>query len=136
MKNIIAILYIGSMVLVTSCKKYFDVNANPNNATSATPELILPQAITASAGNINAFNTYGAQLTGYMANAGGYGGFGVSFTYNFTSSNFNNLWAGVYDNLEDYQAILNKTSDVATYSYFNAAARIMKVFSFQLLVDA
>lgn len=136
MKKIIALIFIGWMVLVTSCKKYFDVNTNPNDATSATPELILPQAITASAGNLNAFNTYGAQLAGYMANAGGYGGFGVSFTYNFTSSNWNNLWTGVYDNLEDYQTILNRTGGLPTYSYFNAAARIMKVLGFQLLVDA
>lgn len=136
MKKINALIFIGLMVLVTSCKKYFDVNTNPNNATTATPELILPQAITASAGNTNAFNTYGAQLVGYMANAGGYGGFGVAFTYNFTTSNWNNLWAGVYDNLEDYQAILTRTNGIPTYSYFNAAARIMKVLDFQLLVDA
>ena len=136
MKKINTLIFIGSLVLVASCKKYFDVNTDPNSATSATPELILPQAITASAGNMNAFNTYGAQLAGYMANAGGYGGFGVAFTYNFTSSNFNNLWSGVYDNLEDYQAILNKTTGVPGYSYFNAAARIMKVLDFQLLVDA
>jgi hypothetical protein len=136
MKKINALIFIGLMVLVASCKKYFDVNTNPNDATSATPELILPQAITTSAGNLNAFNTYGAQLAGYMANAGGYGGFGVSFTYNFTSSNWNNLWAGVYDNLEDYQTILNRTAGLPTYSYFNAAARIMKVLGFQLLVDA
>jgi hypothetical protein len=136
MRKINAIIFIGLMVLGASCKKYFDVNKNPNDATSATPELILPQAIVATAGNLNAFNTYGAQLGGYMANAGGYGGFGVSFTYNFTSSNWTNLWSGLYDNLEDYQAILNQTSDAPTYSYFNAAARIMKVLDFQLLVDA
>ena len=136
MRQITTIIFIGLTLLGVSCKKYFDVNTNPNDATSATPELILPQAITASAGNLNAFNAYGAQLVGYMANAGGYGGFGVSFTYNFTSSNYTNLWSGVYDNLEDYQAILNKTSGVPVYSYFNAAARIMKVLDFQLLTDA
>ena len=136
MKRIYAIIFTGMVVLGTSCKKYFDINTNPNSATSATPELILPQAITATAGNFNSYNTYGAQLVGYMANAGGYGGFGVSFTYSFTTTNWNNLWSGVYDNLEDYQAIIDQTSGVATYSYFNGAARIMKVLNFQMLVDA
>ena len=136
MKRIHAIIFTGLVVLGTSCKKYFDINTNPNSATTATPELILPQALTATAGNLNSYNTYGAQLVGYMANAGGYGGFGVSFTYSYTSTNFTNLWSGVYDNLEDYQAIIKQTAGVATYSYFNAAARIMKVLNYQLLVDA
>lgn len=136
MKRIHAIIFTGLVVLGTSCKKYFDINTNPNSATTATPELILPQAITSTASNLNAYNTYGAQMVGYMANAGGYGGFGVSFTYSFTSTNWTGLWAGVYDNLQDYQAIINQTAGVATYSYFNAAARIMKALDFQLLVDA
>lgn len=136
MKRIHVLIFIGWAVLGTSCKKYFDINTNTNSATSATPELILPQAITATASNLNSFNTYGAQLVGYMANAGGYGGFGVSFTYNFTSSNWGTLWSGVFDNLEDYQTIINETDGIAEYSYFNAAARIMKVLDFQLLVDA
>ena len=136
MKRIIGFIFMGVIATTTSCKKYLDINQDPNNATSATPELILPQAITGSAANINGFNSYGAQLTGFMANAGGYGGFGTSITYNFSSGDFQGRWSTTYDNLEDYQAIINKTDGDATYSYFNAAARIMKALSFQLLVDA
>ena len=88
MKKIILSLFIGVAIFGTSCKKYFDINSNPNQATSATPELLLPQAITGTASNLNGFNTYGAQLVGYSANAGGYGGFGTSISYNFSSSNF------------------------------------------------
>jgi hypothetical protein len=137
MKKITAIIFMGVMVLATSCKKYLDINNNPNQATSATPELILPQALTGTASGANRFNSYGAQLVGYMANAGGYGGFGTSVTYNFGSSDFQALWTSTYDNLEDYQAILDQTEEnLPLYSYFNAAARIMKAYNYQMLVDA
>ena len=137
MKKIVAGVFLGIVVLGTSCKKYIDINTNPNDATSATPELILPQALTNTASVINGFNTYGSQTVGYAANAGGYGGFGEAITYNYTTSH-TGLWASSYDNLEDYQAILDKTDadTTVTYNYFNAVARIMKAHGFQLMVDA
>jgi len=137
MKKLTAIVFIGAMMLGTSCKKYLDINNNPNNATSATPELILPQALTTTAGNLVSYNAYGAQLGGYSANAGGYGGFGTAISYNFSSADFGGLWSATYDNLEDYQAIVNQAAtQLPTYSYFYAAAKIMEAYNFQLLVDA
>lgn len=136
MKKIALIFFAGVAMLSTSCKKYLDINNNPNQATSATPELILPQAMTGTAAVLNNYNSYGSQIVGYSANAGGYGGFGSSITYDFSSSDFAGLWSSTYDNLEDYQAILNQTaSQMPAYSYFNAVARIMKAYDFQLLVD-
>ncbi|MDN3658463.1 SusD/RagB family nutrient-binding outer membrane lipoprotein [Ferruginibacter paludis] len=135
MKKTIAGMLIGIAVLGTSCKKYLDINTNPNQATSATPELILPQALTYTASVTNSYNSYGSQTGMYAANAGGYGGFGESITYNYTTSN-TGLWGITYDNLEDYQAILNKTAGQDIYDYYNAAARVMKAYEFQLLVDA
>ena len=137
MRKLTTILFIGLTVLGTSCKKYLDINTNPNAATAATPELILPQALTATANVENSYNTYGMQVGGYGANAGGYGGFGTAISYNFSSNDYANLWSSAYDNLEDYQAILSYTgSQLPKYNYFNAAARIMKVYDFELLVDA
>lgn len=136
MKKITTIYALGLLVLGSSCKKYLDINTNPNQATSATPEVILPQAITGTAANLNGYNSYGAQTVGYSANAGGYGGFGTSITYNYSSSDFSGLWSSTYDNLEDYQTIINYTkSSLPAYSYYNAAARIMRAYNFALLVD-
>lgn len=138
MKKFSAILFVGLAVLGTSCKKYLDINTDPNSAgaTTVSAPLLLPQAMTATASTLNGYNTMGAQIGGFMANAGGYGGFGVSFTYNYTTSNWNGQFSGPYDNLEDYQTILNTTQGDAVASYYNAVARIMKVLNFQLLVDA
>lgn len=118
-----------------SCKKSLDINTNPNRATSSTPELILPQAITATASMLTTYNSYGAQTGMYAANAGGYGGFGTAITYNYAQGDWNGLWTAAYDNLNDYQACINYAGTDKTYDYFKAAALIMKAHGFQLLVD-
>ncbi|PSL44210.1 SusD-like starch-binding protein associating with outer membrane [Chitinophaga niastensis] len=137
MRKLNFIIFMGIMVLGTSCKKYFDINQDPNRATApaATAELILPLALTATASDLNGFNSYGMQLGGYGANAGGFGGFGTAISYNFSSNDYSGLWNNTYDNLEDYYTIITKTKDKPTYKYFEAVARIMQAHDFQLLVD-
>jgi hypothetical protein len=137
MKKIIKIGGLGLLLVfgLTSCKKYLDVNENPNSATSSTPELMLPQALTATAGVVNNYNSMGAQMGGFMANAGGYGGFGSRTTYIYGNGDYQECWNSAYDNLTDYQWIINNTNGVLDYSFYNGAAKIMKAFDFQLLVD-
>ncbi len=135
MKKLAYIVFMGVFALSTSCKKYLDINQNPNTATTSTPELILPQALTATASLTSSYNTMGSQLGGYQANAGGYSGFGANVTYSFSASDYGGLWSSTYDNLEDYQYILDNTDTLPDYAFFNGAARIMKAMDFQVLVD-
>lgn len=135
MKKITAIILSGVMLFASSCSKELDINKNPNSATSATPELILPQALNYTAGILNSFNSYGAQVGGYSANAGGYGGFGTAFTYNFASSDYSGLFTSSYDLLNDYQTIINQSQGEPQYNYYNAMGKIMKALHFQMLVD-
>lgn len=125
----------GLVVTATSCKKYLDVNENPNNPTSSTPDLILPQAIVSTAAYSVQFNTYGGYTDGMIANAGGFGAFGSQTTYNFATSDYTNLFQNSYDNINDYQYVINNTTNDGTDRYFNAAARIMRAFCYQRLVD-
>jgi hypothetical protein len=121
----------------SSCEDQLDINTNPNSPTTADVELVLPQAIVASASVSNQFNSYGAHFGGYMANAGGFSGFGNLLNYNLTPSDWNNMWVTSYqDALADLKYILDKTADDPKYTYFNAAARIMTVVNYQRLVDA
>lgn len=135
----LSILSISAVFLLgtSSCKKYLNINNNPNAATTATPEVILPQAIVYSASVVSSFNNYGAELGGYAANAGGYGGFGSNWTYNFGPNDYSGLWSSTYDALSDLQAVQNYAiaDKTGAHDYFNAIARIMKVYDFQLMVD-
>ena len=136
MKNITLIILSGMLLVSTSCNKYLDVNKDPNTATSASVELILPQALAYTAGAVNTLNTMGQQIGGYASNAGGYGGFGTSITYNYTSSEWSGVFNASYDILNDYQTIINKTRNLPNYNYFHGVAQIMKAMHYQHLVDA
>jgi len=129
------LIYLGAVIVFSaSCKKFLDINKNPNRVTDNTPELVLPQSLVATASFVNVdYNSYGADLM-YRSNAGGVSGFGTVISYDYTTGSLTNLW-GLYDNLEDYKYVKDKTSSDPRYVYYNAIARIMMAYDFQLLVD-
>jgi hypothetical protein len=136
MKRFLNILIVGAVVFsLPSCKKYLDVNKNPNDPLTSTPELVLPMSITRTAGTMPTYNIYGGQVSGYFANGGGVSGWGSIISYNYTTADFQGLWNTTFDVLEDVQYVLKSTEGNPTYAYYNAAARIMKAYNFQLLVD-
>lgn len=122
-------------MLLSACDKYLDINDNPNAATSATPELVLPAAITATANASIGFSDYGSGSVGYTVNAGGFGGFGSFFTYNYTNAEFQGLFTGSYANLRDYQYVFDQTKGNLNLRYSNSISRIMKSFVFERLVN-
>jgi hypothetical protein len=84
---------------------------------------------------MNSFNSYGAQVGGNMVNAGGYGGFGVVWSYQYGPSDNTGFWNTSYDIAEDFQYVINSTQGNTIYAKYNAVARIMKSFVFQWIVD-
>ena len=124
------------MLLASSCDDFLDINTNPNSATTADVQLVLPQAIVASASLSNSYNSYGGHFGGYIANAGGFSGFGTLLTYNLTPSDYNGLWTAMYqDPLRDFKYVIDNTEGNDQLAYFNAAAKIMSVWGYMKLVD-
>ena len=132
--------YLGAFLalfLAASCEDQLNINENPNNPTEADVQLVLPQAIVASASISNQFNSYGGHFGGMIANAGGFSGFGNLLNYNLTPSDYNTMWVSTYqDPLADLKYVITKTEGVDELAYFNAAAKIMTVVNYQRLVDA
>jgi hypothetical protein len=135
MKNILKIFTLVSTVFLSSCESFLGDNVNPNSATSATPELVLPNALTRTAGLLRSYNTSTMWINGYTANSGGFGGWGATVTYNYTTNSYNGIWSSTYDDLINYEYILNTTADDPSKAYFNAVAKVMKVLDFHMLVD-
>ncbi|MBS1487290.1 MAG: SusD/RagB family nutrient-binding outer membrane lipoprotein [Bacteroidetes bacterium] len=136
MKTNIKILFaimIGG--LLTACNSYLDINTNPNSAVSSTPKLLISSALVGSARVLEGYNAYGAETGGYAANAGGYGGFNEFVTYQYTNNTGQNLWSNTYQNLENYQQIINLSQGNSLLIYYQAIAEIMMAHNFQLLVD-
>jgi hypothetical protein len=126
-----------ALLTVSSCDDKLDINQNPNQAVSADVQLVLPQAIVASANISNQYNSYGGHFGGFIANAGGFSGFGNLLSYNLTPTDWNGLWVNTYqDPLKDLKFVIDKTEGLDQYAYFNAAAKIMTVVNYQRLVDA
>jgi hypothetical protein len=136
MKNIYnGILMVALVLGFSSCKKYLDINENPNSSTVSSPQLVLPQALVASASVSQSYNSAYYYPGGFAANIFGVGGYGAGLTYAYTAGNFNNLFTGVYDNATDYQYVIDNTSTKPSLTYFTSIARIMKSFMFSKLVD-
>ncbi|MEJ5994105.1 SusD/RagB family nutrient-binding outer membrane lipoprotein [Pedobacter sp. Du54] len=136
MRKYFKYILLGMVVVsVSSCKKFLDINTNPNSLTSATPGLVLPQAITGAASISNTFSRNMADFSGAEANAGGFGGFGSVVTYDFGTGNFNGMWTSSYDNANDFQYILDNTAGEPLLIYSTSIARIMKSFAFERLVN-
>ncbi len=150
MKKIFVLFLTGIVGFsISSCKKYLDVNSNPNQATAGTPELVLPAAITSVAnqtwgvspstptGNAlgQSYNFYGSQVAGYLANGGGVSGWGAIISYNYSSTDQQGLWNVSYDIATDIQYVINNTEGKPEYAQHNAAAKVLKAYVFQRLVD-
>src|SRR5260221_766395 len=133
----ISILVLSAAIILSgsSCKKYLDVNSNPNQATSSTPTLVLPTTITYTASIASSYNDYGMEVGGYGTNGRGYGGFGVGWPYNYPTNDHSNLWSSVFSNLENIQFVLDSTAQYPAFADFNAVAKILKAYNTQLLVD-
>lgn len=135
MKYILRLITLASFISLTSCESFLGDNVNPNSATSATPELVLPNALTRTAGLLLSYNASAQWINGYTANAGGFGGWGATVTYNMTTGDYNGLWSGTYDDLINYQYIETTTAEDPSKAYFNGVAKVMKAYDYAMLVD-
>jgi hypothetical protein len=133
------LIIITSAVLVfglNGCSKhYFDINTNPNTATNTTPELVLPNALTVTANGVETnFNFLSAWL-GYYGQSGSYAtGVGDIASYKQTTTFGDGIFQAKYRNLEDYDYV--EKAGLLQKKYFHvAAAKIMKAYVFQQLVD-
>ncbi|MCX2493488.1 SusD/RagB family nutrient-binding outer membrane lipoprotein [Pedobacter sp. PF22-3] len=136
MRKLFKIFILGTIILSgSSCKKFLDVNTNPNNPTSSTPNIVLPQAIVTSAAAMNTYDNFGAWTGGYKANAGGYGGWGTVWTYNFTTGDYAGVFTDTFAGINQLNFVINNTTPDGPLKYYNAMARIMKSFMYTKLVD-
>ncbi|MDF2515421.1 MAG: hypothetical protein K0R59_717 [Sphingobacterium sp.] len=120
---------------IQSCKKALDINTNPNSPTYSTPELVLPQAMVATAQQVPGFNTYGGRFVGYYATSGGVSGWGDILTYDYATSAFGGLWSGIYNTLTDLDYVVKNTNENSNYKDLNQAAVVLMAYNFANLVD-
>lgn len=131
-KSIIIIAFIA--FVGSGCKESFlDINTNPNTLPTASPNYVFTNALNTSAANMVSPNETGSYWAGQWSQSNGYILSTTIFSYNFTNADFN-YWDGYYDNLNDYQFVIDN-ADTYNQKFLKGPAKIMKALLFQQLVD-
>lgn len=136
MKNyiIIAIIFCG---LFGCSEDYLDVNTDPNNPTSATPDLILPvgQNYTARWMHADRFVSHlGSMLMYQWSESAGYSWYNDEFLYLVNSTFYSNIFDWAYTDALKQYAVLDK-ADPEVYGAYIGISKIMKAYTYQILVD-
>jgi hypothetical protein len=133
--------YMGVLAVIvllnTSCEDFLDVNVDPNNPTSVTPDLVLPTGMKYTAEYIQrdrGASHLGAMMMAMWSQSDGFSWYTDEFKYNVTSNFYDRMFADAYTAaLKQYQ-ILDNLTDEKDVNY-RAIAKVMKAYHFQILVD-
>lgn len=134
--NIIAVLVVATL-FATSCKKYLDVNTNPNIANNPDLELVLPSAQVAIAhvvgGQFQINGSFWAQYWTQSPLANQY----KQYDQNQPSSdNYNTSWRILYASaLTDLNYIYNSASAKNNKQYM-AVSSLLTAYTYQVITDA
>lgn len=124
-----------ALVFFSGCKKFVDVNNDPNNNQSISSNLIMTGALGTTYRNQVSTNLHIVPGTwsGIYAHSTSFTGGGNDKTYEFTSADYN-VFQPLFDNLTDYNYVINN-ADKDGVSYWKDPANVMQCYVFQELVD-
>lgn len=120
-------------------KDFLNINTNPNQLPTASPNYVFTNALNTTATNIagnsagQGANELGFYWAGQWTQGNGYIIVTSQFAYQFTNGDFN-YWDPYYDNLQDYQFVINN-ADANNQKFLKGPAKVMKAMLFQQLVD-
>lgn len=133
MKKYIIVLLTIVAIGFSSCEKWLDVNHNPNDATKATSDLVLPGVLTSWASDVNRLSATTGAWMGYWVHAGGWSGWYSEKKYEITSSyapqTFNEFYPGV---LTDTKFI---RTNAGTNKVYPAITDVVDSWYYSRLVD-
>ncbi len=134
-KMIVLLFLVGALGL-SGCKKFLDINQNPNNPDSANPALLLP-TVEAAVGQIvgNSFQVYGGIFSQYWTQSPNSSQYKVYDQYALTNTAFDRSWLILYRNaLVNADLIIKSQGN--SLEYTKGIAYVLKAYSYQLTTDA
>jgi len=135
--NLKQALFIGLIAAVgfSGCKKYLDVNQNPNNPSSVDPTLLLPTTEAALSQVVgNSFQVPGNMWAQYWTQSPVASQYRVFDQYDPPATTFDNSWLNLYSvALVNADLIIKNTTSSAN---LKGIAYLVKAYGFQLATDA
>jgi hypothetical protein len=137
MKKITIFLNLALLLIIaSSCESFLDVNEDPNNPIDVSSDLKLPVALNYTNSVLNArtsTNSLGNLMMANWSQSDGYSWYLTEFQYNVTPSFYSGIWDSTYGSaLKQYNTM---DTDAENNEYYQAIAKIMKAYHFQILVD-
>lgn len=135
MKKLSIAFSAAAVLALGGCKKFIDINNNPNNATTTRADYVFSGALGTSYRNQvsnNLMITPGTWV-GYYAHSTSFTGGGNEKTYDFTLADFN-AFDALFDNLQDYEYV-KQNADRDVVSLWKNPADVMQCYVYQMLVD-
>jgi len=126
---------LAGLAVFAGCKKFVDVNDNPNNAIVTQSSFVFSGAMGTTYRNqvSGVVHIVPGTWTGYYGHSTSFTGGGAEKTYEFTNADFN-AFDGLFDNIADYQYVKDHaTSDGV--AFWKNPADIMQCYVYQELVD-
>ncbi|RCH55719.1 SusD/RagB family nutrient-binding outer membrane lipoprotein [Mucilaginibacter hurinus] len=134
-KQLLLVIIIAAAGL-TGCKKFLDINQNPNNPDSADPNLLLPTTQAAVSQIVgNAFQIYGSFWAQYWTQNPTSSQYRSIDQYNPAATAFDRPWLILYRNALINADLIIK-SPQTDIDHTKGIAYIMKAYAYQLTTDA
>ena len=134
-KNLVLTLLVAT-VGISGCKKFLDVNENPNNPDQAAPTLLLP-TVQAALGQVigNTFQVYGNFWAQYWTQSPSASQYKAIDQYNTPNTTTDRPWLTLYRNALVNADLITKNPG-ANLERTKGIAYIMKAYAFQVATDA
>ena len=134
-KKIIITVAAGLALGVSSCRKFLDVNTNPNQVTSATVQTLLPagQLYVASALGVD-LEINGSMWAGYWTQNPNSSQYRSIEQYAPTQDGFSTPWQNLYSANENFFQ-MGKLADSLKRKHYKAISLLMRAYTFQLITD-
>lgn len=130
------VLLTGATLLNTGCKKYLDVNTNPNVAQDVPVDQLLPSAQISMASALGTdLQINGSIWAQYWTQAPSSSQYKIYEQYSPSASTYDRVWSLLYSSsLEDLDQI-EKKALAGNQSQYVGIAKILKAYEFQIITD-
>src|ERR1700754_278047 len=123
------LLLTGVLLVSSSCKKFVDINADPNNPTTAQLSLLLPSTEISLVGNMYQLNSGTSTFVQQTVFSTGQSRFQQQ------GDDFSNSWDGFYSQtLNDLELVIGNGTAQQQWGYV-AVAKFEKAYLYSLMVD-
>lgn len=127
-------------IMLGSCKKFLDVNDDPNNVTNVEITQILP-SITVNIGYLGGsdlmrVSTLIMQQFSGNGPVAGYSAFKEYERYNVNDSDINNQWVRIFATILSDLEIMITQAEEGNSPHYSGVGKILKAYVYQIVVDA